>query len=368
MRVFLEPLDVWLFRDGRPFDALSDHRAQSVFPPLPTVAQGVIRSAHLAYRGVSISDYIYGRAPQVEAEIGAPGEHPPFTVRGPLLARRDEVRGSTVRFFPRPADASLSDGNWMAPDLLSDAPFVNNLPGSVRLLWTSSRQLKDEEDANWVSEATLGTYLAKGQMARDKVYQDADLFVRESRFGIGLDSSVRRPYEGALYEVEFVRPRRGVGLEIEVEGLNMDCWPQSGLLKIGGEGRAAMVEKLQDGRIERMIDMPPPDDHGRVRFKLYFATPAFFDGGWRPNDWSRFFDGSSPQVAAAAVGRPLVLGGIDLAKAEKRGQQPHKPAKRYVPAGSVYFFEGDDTTKLKNEHVTDSGATIGFGQIFLGRW
>ncbi|HUW14756.1 MAG TPA: type III-B CRISPR module-associated protein Cmr3 [Anaerolineae bacterium] len=368
MRVFLEPLDVWLFRDGRPFDALSDHRAQSIFPPLPTVAQGVIRSAHLAYRGVPISDYIYGHAPHVEAEIGPPGKHPPFTVRGPFIARMDEARDAVIRYLPRPADASLSDGDWMAPGPLSDGPFANNLPDSVRLLWTSFRPQKDEEAAKWVSEATLGTYLAKGQVARGKVYQDADLFVRESRFGIGLDSTLRRPHEGALYEIEFVRAKEGVGLEIEVQGLDMNCWPQSGLLKIGGEGRAAMVQKLQDRPSMGVGQMPDPEDQGRVRFKLYFATPAYFDDGWRPSDWGRFFNGSAPQLAAAAVERPLVLGGIDLAKAEKGGGQPHKPAKRYVPAGSVYFFEGDDTTTLKSEHVTDFGATIGFGQIFVGRW
>ncbi|HXG18262.1 MAG TPA: type III-B CRISPR module-associated Cmr3 family protein, partial [Methylomirabilota bacterium] len=44
MYLFLEAIDVWLFRDGRPFDARSDHRAESLFPPYPSVMQGAIRS------------------------------------------------------------------------------------------------------------------------------------------------------------------------------------------------------------------------------------------------------------------------------------------------------------------------------------
>jgi CRISPR-associated protein Cmr3 len=362
MRVFLQPLDVWLFRDGRPFDALSDHRARSIFPPLPTVAQGVIRSAHLAFRGVPINDYIHRRAPQIEKEIGPPGHDPPFTLRGPFLARWDEASGDTIRYFPRPADAYLSDGNWVALTPLADAPFMNNLPDGVRLLWMGTKPDKGEDGGNWVPETALRTYLEKGRMSKSEVCQDAELFVRENRFGIGLDDSVRRPREGALYEVEFVRLRDSVGLEVEVEGLDMSCWPQSGLLRIGGEGRSAMFRKLQREASDEPGQMPEPDDQGRVRFKLYFATPAYFDKGWRPSSWDRFFNGLTPQLVAAAVRRPLVLGGFDLARGI------HKPARRYVRAGSVYFFESDGTTTLKSEHITDFGARIGFGQVFIGRW
>jgi CRISPR-associated protein Cmr3 len=56
MQLFLEALDVWLFRDGRPFDAGSDHRARSLFPPYPTVIQGVIRSHQVVVTGADPRD------------------------------------------------------------------------------------------------------------------------------------------------------------------------------------------------------------------------------------------------------------------------------------------------------------------------
>lgn len=51
MRLFIRPVDVWLFRDGKPFDAASDHRARSLFPPYPSTMQGVIRSKALVHLG-----------------------------------------------------------------------------------------------------------------------------------------------------------------------------------------------------------------------------------------------------------------------------------------------------------------------------
>jgi hypothetical protein len=45
--LFLEPLDVWLFRDGRPFMAGQQFRAASRFPPSPLVVQGALRAYHL---------------------------------------------------------------------------------------------------------------------------------------------------------------------------------------------------------------------------------------------------------------------------------------------------------------------------------
>src|SRR5690606_5208459 len=82
MELFLEPVDVWLFRDGRPFDALSDHRAESIFPPYPTVMQGAIRSHHLVVKGVDLSD----RA-AIEAAVGTATDFKGLRLRGPFIAK-----------------------------------------------------------------------------------------------------------------------------------------------------------------------------------------------------------------------------------------------------------------------------------------
>lgn len=352
MQLFLEPLDVWLFRDGRPFDAGSDHRAQSLFPPYPSVVQGAIRSHQLVLRGVDLGDPV-----AIAAAVGTADNVGPLRLRGPFVARREGDR--IVRYLPQPADAVSLDAERprlrratspRAPDgrLLTSAP-------TPCLLGLDDASAKGRSDV-WLSEENLASYLRGDTVAGVPA---TELFVRESRFGIGLDAGTRTAQEGALYEAEFIRPLAGVGLLIEAEGY--EGWPARGAMRIGGEGRAAAFAQ---------VDAPPwpaaPNPLPR-RFTLYFATPACFEGGWQPagGDWSRVFVGDV-RLVAAAVGRYESIGGYDWAA---RG---HKPALRHVPAGSVYHFETDGEARLRADlaqgAVTDRGAAIGFGQTVIGGW
>src|SRR5207248_3106902 len=104
MYLFLEAIDVWLFRDGRPFDALSDHRAESLFPPYPSVMQGAIRSHHLVVKGIDL------RNPrQIESEVGTALDYKDLRIRGPFLARHE--LGRVIRYLPIPAHAQpTTDG------------------------------------------------------------------------------------------------------------------------------------------------------------------------------------------------------------------------------------------------------------------
>jgi len=100
MELFLEPVDVWLFRDGKPFDALSDHRASSLFPPYPTVMQGVIRSHHLVVNGVDLRN-----PTAIEKAVGTTENFGNLRLRGPFIARKEDDR--ITRYFPIPADVVL---------------------------------------------------------------------------------------------------------------------------------------------------------------------------------------------------------------------------------------------------------------------
>jgi CRISPR-associated protein Cmr3 len=72
------------------------------------------------------------------------------------------------------------------------------------------------------------------------------------------------------------------------------------------------------------------------------------------------------QLQAAAVNRFQSLGGFDWAKND------HKTARRYVPAGAVYFFNSKGQVRLKpgltQNAITDLGAEIGYGQVLIERW
>ncbi|MCA9919542.1 MAG: hypothetical protein KC445_16395, partial [Anaerolineales bacterium] len=106
MWLFLEATDVWLFRDGRPFDAGSDHRANSSFPPSPTTIQGAIRTELLQKYGVPFREYAAGAAvpDEVTSQIGTaakPGGK--LRLRGPFLGKR-QADDKIMPYFPTPAD------------------------------------------------------------------------------------------------------------------------------------------------------------------------------------------------------------------------------------------------------------------------
>jgi CRISPR-associated protein Cmr3 len=351
MDLFLEAVDVWLFRDGRPFDAGSDHRARSLFPPYPTVIQGALRSHHLVVQGVNLND-----RQAVEAAVGTADDVRNLRLRGPFLARREGDR--VARYLPQPADAVTVDRPQctLRPASRPRAPDDGVLTGApTPLLLGLDDEAGKGEEGLWLREADLHRYLQGETVAGAPAKA---LFQRESRFGIGLDRRRHTAAEGALYEAEFIRPCPGVGLLVEVEGY--DGWPRSGVLRIGGEGRAAWFEQVA------APPWPAPPDPLPERFTLYFATPAYFTDGWRPRGgWGQFFLGHV-ELVAAAVGRYESVGGFDLAEGK------HKPARRYVPAGSVYYFRATGEARLRPElvqgAVTEHGAALGFGQVLIGEW
>ena len=351
MKLFIEPMDVWLFRDGRPFSAGSDHRAQSLFPPYPSVMQGVIRSHHLVIQGIDLLDQ-----QAIEGAVGTATDYRDLRLRGPFIARRENDH--IIRYFPAPADAVQRDGQLypLAPQDKKSTGILTSAPTKL-LLWDNKEPVKRKEE-QWLSEAELLNYLG----GKPATFTPAkELFQREGRFGIGLDDATRTTRQeeggGLLYEVEFIRPCENVGLEIEVKGIK--SWPTTGVMRMGGEGRAGRIEP-SDAPAWPALPHPLPSC-----FKVYFATPTYFTDGWRPENWGRFFQGQVSLVAAA-VGRYQSIGGFDWAKND------HKPSRRYVPAGSVYFFECQDQANvepgLANSAITDVGAEIGFGQIIIGRW
>lgn len=375
--LFIEPADVWLFRDGKPFDAGSDHRARSLFPPNPTTIQGVIRSKLLMASSVPLPAYARkdSAAQAVADQIGWPGDRPPFALRGPFIARgvrdpnSDKVQQVTA-YLPLPADVVKIGQQFQILRPLRDSPFRANWPqDSLLPLWyRTTRPISDA--SGWLEWNALLASLNGSPPTKDQVFNDERLFVHESRFGVGIDSRMKRPQEGLLYQVEFVRPREEIGLLVEVDDSRSAAkiqLPADGLTSIGGESRG--------GRYEAVSFAPPPnpwptpDQDGKTRLKLYCATPAWFARGWQAADWSNWLSGTNLRLVSAAVKRAQFIGGARI-DTESQAGNFQKAMYRYVPAGSVFFFEADGPIGYTGGPVTDSpdDGQIGFGQVLAGKW
>lgn len=356
LHLFLRPMDVWLFRDGRPFDAGGSNRAESLFPPYPTVIQGAFRTHRLLQKGIDLKNRT-----AIEAEVGSADDFGTLRLRGPFLSKWDGKK--LTRYFPQPADAIVKDGQ-LTPAKLEDFPSTLKTSSSSTKAFGLNQKSGKPQEPLWLDENSLLKYLAGETVSGTP---NSSLFVREERVGIGMNDK-RVVDEGMLYEAEFIRPRENIGLLVELEGEYEADWKNGGVLLLGGEGKQALAEPVTPN-----TSLPLPSSSTRG-FKMYFSTPAWFGSGWAPSlksdskqsDWSGIFK-SDVTFVSAAINHYESIGGFNWA-ADANGQSAHRPARRFVPAGSVYYFEGSPQFTENQRAATQFGAQIGFGQTIIKEW
>jgi len=356
--LFIRPQDVWLFRDGKPFDAGSDHRAASLFPPMPTVVQGMLRRLLLDQKHIDLND-----STNVAKHVGKQTDFADLRLRGPWIRKGDEL------FFELPADTYPDGDNTFrvltSQEITNTNAYAVSNPHEFKLMLLPPKNATPHKPkTGFVSQTEMQKYLHGGSFA---VTAQSELFQREIRPSTAIESSTKRAQDGRLFQVEFIRPNPDVGLHVEwLAGLS-GLKPNGGPGTLGGESHWA---GLAEQPLSRPLQQPviPPNCK---QFKMILLTPTFFEHGWHPTDWSSFFVGGKVELQAAAVNRYISLGGFDLA------QQAHKPALRYVPAGSVYYFKViSDNPQLMasrpwlcdiSPEAGDLGQ-IGFGQVSITPW
>lgn len=363
--VFIEPLDVWMFRDSKPFSAGQSFFARSLFPPQPGTMQGVIRSYYLERRNVNLR--AYGRGEIKDLPVGTPSSMGRLRITGPFVARR--ANGKLTRYLPLPLDVVLLENRIKTGKPYNPKPYYlspaqkkikTNLPFDDWLPLTPHSEIELEKTVGgeyWLDETAFEAYLA-GELTSDHPTKAKDLYQREERTGLGMDHGRRAHAQSMFYRAEFVRPREGVGLLV---GLTVEVFNQpTGTLGIGGEGRS--------GRYEVLKNYALPDSTVKTgRVKIVLLTPAWFSGGWRPasGDWSRWV-GKEAKLVSLALGKPLALSGWDLAKGGP------KPLRHFVPAGSVFFFENAQLTGQafteSPEGDPDYYGAMGYGAYAAGSW
>jgi len=376
--IFLEAMDVWLFRDGRPFSAGEGHMARSMFPPSPMTVQGALRSLILGHSAVDWQEFARQNTPEAQLLSGKIG-HPSgngrrakigaFSLAGPFVARREGEE--VVRFTPLPADVVRRTGTneYLALRPIKNLPYETHWDnGSFYPLWPGTDEdVESPDSGGWLNESALHTYLnGKGFSPTPMTV----LVQSEPRFGIQMDDETGRPTDQMLYQAEFQRPQADVGLLIEL-GEQVALPEPVGLLALGGEARAARYMVLESKQIKATAGLEQPTP----LFKLVLLTPAWFSGGWQPANgnigWSRLL-GLPVKLISASLKRAQPIGGWDMAASW------HKSMYHFVPAGSVYFFESvESTDKLafnQLKPVTETppdelplGAQ-GFGQVAVGSW
>ena len=396
--VLLTPADTLQFRGNRRFAA--GVYGSALMPPWPSVFAGALRSAALTQRAVPFVEFMAHRTADaaVVREIGtgplSPGT---FRVGGIALARRSpsetmilpedvwlplpadlvatEEQG-TLRALPREPVAISATFEVGLPDSLLRLPGLPTVKGGLRL---------KPLGGCWISLAGLDAHLSGRPLPPGVLAAPEALYTTHSRLGIALDGRSRAAAPGLLYTSEEISLRSGLGFLIPVWGAT-ETLPRQGLAQLGGDARGVRVQSVQLPPDVRLSDRQLPTG---PHFRIILATPAIFASttgkpGWLPpgvveDPKGRFLlrrGGLTAELVAAALGRPQVVSGWDLAKGGP------KPAVRAVPAGAVYWFRNlnpaqADLSPLADclregwwpaDDVDTARRAEGFNSIWLGAW
>jgi CRISPR-associated protein Cmr3 len=339
--IFIEPNDVWLFRDNKPFSAGSNFTARSQFPPNPQVTQGVVRSY----------SYLNGKPIGDSRNMGG------LSLQGPFVAKRTSK--AYERYFSAPLDLLTRDkekGYFATLEVKETPTYKSNAPDGWRpLIKSKTDDLDAWKEANgWLSEAQLMEYLT-GKLSIGTMIASSEIYLDEERTGLALDYSKKTNKESMLYSTQFIRLQPDFGLMMEINYTDK-IFQNSGMMRVGGESRLGRYEEI-------------PDKSSLVlkktgNLKVVLLTPTYFSAGWHPTtDWSAWL-GKEARWVSGVFGKAQAISGWDLVT-----NRP-KPLRHFVPAGSVYYFENAKwQDKPFTENPSDTPfSEMGFGTVAVTSW
>jgi CRISPR-associated protein Cmr3 len=343
MIIEIEALDTLFFRDGKPFEKSDDVWATGMFPPLPSVIYGALRSAYLGQNDIGLEEV-------EEATSGLRIRNVAYYVN---IKNRDEETADERLQFPSPLDLVIEkypDKKLTAKEkrdweddkryyekefnsfdgiLLNEKKSIGNthltkLAKKPKQILGYNKDIDVESlDEGFIDKSLLEDYF-KGTAAIE-MRNLSQLYKSEPKIGISRNNDTRTTSEGNLYRVGMLRTNN-IKIVVEFDGLFLN---DKGLLKLGGENRLATYGKVEETPSPNIeIDIEGED------FKIYLATPAIFKEGYFP---STIFNNKDFNVEAELiscfVGKYINIGGFDMIN-----KQPKKMQKA-VPAGSVYHYK-----------------------------
>lgn len=351
---FIQPLDVLFLRDNHLFGAAAGDAARAMMPPWPSVFAGALRSRMLADAGASIAALEKNTLPEpIGTILGTPDRPGSFTLGAVTLAR--QINGRTERFHPLPADLTVSEAEEclrirkLAPQTVPET-LVTSAHSAGPLPVMRTDQPAKPLAGYWLTAVGWERYLRGAPLdPATHLCAQADLWRLESRLGIALDADRGAAAESQLYTSDAVALRPNTGFVVEVHGADGHL-PGGGLLRLGGDGRGASVDAVTDAPVGAP-DWDAIADTGR--FRLILTSPGLFPDGHQPPDiaadgaWRR--DGASARLVCHTLARAQVISGWDMA-----AHRP-KPAQRFAPTGSVYWFEGFDGDIEALQKLSETG-------------
>jgi len=365
MWIEIEPLDTLFFRDSGPFDMGEENWVNGYLLPPPSVLYGALRSKYFADHSSQIALAGEANDPTVNLRIknifyylGQDGPHLPLPLDlVPSLYDYDHERYSDTEIkerFKQEMNRQKREKSYRVKRL-SMEQNRNLIYGSSSCLeypplLLISNDMVNKLDNGMIDLPGFREYLHNLPGKEEwKIRSLKDYIINEPKIGIAKDKLSGASQEGMLYRVDMKRyqspsSQRAVRIILNLEGLQL---PDKGILKLGGEGKAAKYNSITNASINRLQITPNQENSDLRRFKLYLSTPAVFQHGWLPawvdpetligtysyHDTHQDSKEIKLHLVTAVIGKHHVIGGFDIKKRRPKG------TRRMVPAGSVYYFE-----------------------------
>ena len=358
MIIQIDPLDTLFFRDGKPFRMGEETWSNSIFPPNPSVIYGALRSAYFANH---IDDL--GKANEEDDPTKG------LKIKGIYYLIDNDI------YFPLPMDCvkEKKDDDDDKPVKVSTLSMrkndnLSNCPTEYLLFDRENRKVENVTDG-LVRKSVFEKYLVN-TLDNFSISKMSDYVISEPKIGIGISKKTGASDKSKLYRVDMKRLSYKNNNKISIlvnffDDLNL---PEEGIIKFGGEGKAARYNRYKEKDIN--IDFPKFKENAN-QFKIVLTTSAIFKNGWLP-DWIDEttlvgeFNGLKIKLLVAAIDKPIYIGGFDM-----KEKKP-KPMFKAVPAGSVYYFEliNGNMEEVKNafhqKAISDVYSEQGFGIAYVG--
>lgn len=344
---FIEPLDILLLRGNKLFGGPGSF-GESLMPPWPSVIAGAIRSSILATDG-KIDIAAFAKGAQQHPELGTPQAPGSFAVTFFTLAKRSD--NMIEMLFLPPADLVIikNKKDNITIHRMKPQPKPDGILSSYPL---SLVPVLAETDRNkpvfgyWLTQAGWKKYLAGEVPTADDLVEAATLWENDFRVGVGLEPGMRRAAKGRLFTMQAVSMCKNVGFLVGVTGAKV---PDKGLLRLGGDGRAASIHGT---------DFTPQEpDYSSIarsrRCRIVLTTPGIFPSGWKlpgmDSEETLHIGNIKARVVSACIPRAEIISGWDIANGRP------KPALRAAPTGSVYWLEDIEATANDLRRLFESG-------------
>jgi CRISPR-associated protein Cmr3 len=360
MIIEIDALDTLFFRDGKPFSMGEETWADGIFPPPPSVIYGALRTTYIS---------------QINQNIALANE--PDDKSSELVINGFFLKVKNAPVYPLPLDLVLQKNRSTqekATEELYNKYIVCPLKLEENVYHSSNENIPfllildhtvEELDGGYFSRTSLEAYLARDEKEFTALKLNREVLI-EPKTGIARHDITHTTQEEKLYRVG-MRRLRDVKLVVEFE--NLDSLGNKGFIKLGGEAKAGSYQQVDYSPINQ------PEKMGKW-FKLYLSTPGLLKNGWLP-EWinpvtltGKYPDSEAEvKLIAAAIGKPLFIGGFDMK------QKMPKEMRKAVPAGSVYYFEmigettPDKIASVRPIQLCDYAdiTNEGFGITYMGK-